>query len=132
MYIYICIFLTNTKKIFTKKQNVQKQLREINNLAQPYLLNISRTIKSFLNGQIKSLSLHFFSFQKVPFLSFNKQINLCCTDLTTMVFQTKLLSHCFSKSKNYGYETFQNVAPILHSVICFEMNTASITNKRLL
>ena len=32
----------------------------------------------------------------------------------------------------YGYETFQNVAPILHSVICSEMNTASITNKRLL
>ena len=74
----------------------------------------------------------YISFQKVPFLSFTKQINLCCTGLTTMAFQAKLLSHCFSKSKNYGYETFQNVAPILHSVICFEMNPASITNKRLL
>ena len=32
----------------------------------------------------------------------------------------------------YGYENFQNVAPILHSVICSEMNTASATKKRLL
>ena len=32
----------------------------------------------------------------------------------------------------YGHETFQNVAPILHSVISSEMNTASITNKSLL
>ena len=41
-----------------------------------------------------------------------------------MAFQAELLQ--------YGYETFQNVAPILHSVICFEINTASITNKKLL
>ena len=41
-----------------------------------------------------------------------------------MAFQAELLQ--------YGYETFQNVAPILYSVICFEMNTASITNKKLL
>ena len=32
----------------------------------------------------------------------------------------------------YGYKTFQNVTPILHSVICSEMNTVSVTNKRLL
>ena len=30
----------------------------------------------------------------------------------------------------YGYETSQNVAPILHSVICSEMDTAWITSKR--
>ena len=32
----------------------------------------------------------------------------------------------------YGYNTFQNVAPILHSVICSEINTALIENKQLL
>ena len=37
----------------------------------------------------------------------------------------------FCKFIQHGYETFQNVAPILRSVICSEMNTASITNKRL-
>ena len=37
---------------------------------------------------------------KVPFLSFTRQINLCCTGLKTMAFQAKLLSHCFSKSYN--------------------------------
>ena len=31
-------------------------------------------------------------------LSFTKQMNFCCTGLTTMAFQAKLLSHCFSKS----------------------------------
>ena len=35
----------------------------------------------------------------------------------------------FFKVMQYGYETFQNVAPILHTVICFEMNTASIQTK---
>ena len=35
-----------------------------------------------------------------------------------MAFQAKLLSHMFFKVIQYGYETFQNVAPILHSVIC--------------
>ena len=44
----------------------------------------------------------------------------------------------FFKVIQYGYETFQNVAPILHSVTSSEMNTASIkkatkkANKRLL
>ena len=30
----------------------------------------------------------------------------------------------FLKVIQYGYETHQNVAPILHCVICSEMNTA--------
>ena len=47
-----------------------------------------------------------------------------------MVFRAKLLSHSVFKIIQYGYETSQNVAPILHSVICVEMNTASMTNKR--
>ena len=38
----------------------------------------------------------------------------------------------FFKFIQYGYETFQNVALILHSVICSEMNAALVTNKRLL
>ena len=38
--------------------------------------------------------------RKVPFLSFTRQINLCCTGLKTMAFQAKLLSHCFSESYN--------------------------------
>ena len=46
-----------------------------------------------------------------------------------MALQAKLLSHCFLKS--CSIVNFQNVAPILHSNL-FEMNTASITNKRLL
>ena len=54
-----------TSKTFTKKYNVQEQLNKIYNLVLPYFLTISPTI-----CQIKSLSLHFFSFQKVPFLSF--------------------------------------------------------------
>ena len=29
----------------------------------------------------------------------------------------------------YGYVTFQNVAPILHPVICSEINTASLQTK---
>ena len=32
----------------------------------------------------------------------------------------------------YGYETFQNVASVMHSVICCEMNIDSITRNRLL
>ena len=68
--------------------------------------------------------------KKVPFLSFIRQINLCCTGLKTMAFQAKLLSQFF-KVIQYGYETLQNVAPIL-SVICSEINTASVANKRLL
>ena len=49
--------------------------------------------------QIKSLSLHFYSFQKVPFLSFTKQINLCCTGLiANIACQVKLFSHCFSEA----------------------------------
>ena len=54
----------------------------------PYCLAIPPNI-----CQIKSLSLHFFSFQKFPFLSFTKQINFSGTDLTTKAFQGKLLSH---------------------------------------
>ena len=93
----------------------------------PYpILTISLTI-----CQIKSLSLHFFSFQKVLFLSFPKQINFCGTGLITMAFRAKLPSHCF-KVIQYGYETFQNVDPILHSAICSKVNTASTTKKRLL
>ena len=38
----------------------------------------------------------------------------------------------FFKIIQYGYETFKNVAPILHAVTCSEMNTGSIRNKRLL
>ena len=38
----------------------------------------------------------------------------------------------FFKVIEYGYEIFQNVAPIMHCVICSEMNTALVTNKRLL
>ena len=44
-----------------------------------------------------------------------------------MALQAKLLRHCFSKS--CSILNFQNVAPILHSNL-FEMNTASITNKK--
>ena len=48
-----------------------------------------------------------------------------------MTFQAKLLGHSFSKL--YSMATFQDAAPISRSaVICSEMNTASITNKRLL
>ena len=49
-----------------------------------------------------------------------------------MAFQAKLLSYAFFKVIQYGYETSKNVAPILHSEICFEMNNASITDKGLL
>ena len=42
------------------------------------------------------------------------------------------LATMFFKVIQYGYETIQNAAPILHSVICSEINTASIKNKRLL
>ena len=38
----------------------------------------------------------------------------------------------FFKVIQNGYENLQNVTPILHSVICSEMNTNPITNKRLL
>ena len=38
----------------------------------------------------------------------------------------------FFEVMQYGYETFQIVAPILYPVICSQMNTSSITNKRLL
>ena len=38
----------------------------------------------------------------------------------------------FFKVMQYGYETFQNVAPILDSVIYSEMKTGSVTNNRLL
>ena len=36
----------------------------------------------------------------------------------------------FFKVIQYGYETFQNFAPIVNSVICSEMNTASLSNKK--
>ena len=72
---------------------MQEQLHEIYNFALPYFFTISPTLH-----QIKSLSLHFLSFQKVRFLSFTKQINFCGTGLITMAFQVKLLSHCFSMS----------------------------------
>ena len=49
-----------------------------------------------------------------------------------MVFTQSYLATMFFKVKKNGYETFQIVAPILHSVIRSEMNTASVTNKRLL
>ena len=45
------------------------------NLALPSFLTISPII-----CQIKYLSLHFFSFQKISFLSFAKQINFCGTN----------------------------------------------------
>ena len=54
------------------------------NLPYPIFLTISPTI-----CQIKSLSLHFFSFQKVSFLSFTKQTFV----VQTMLFHAKLLSH---------------------------------------
>ena len=38
----------------------------------------------------------------------------------------------FLKFIQYGYETFQNVVPILRYLICTEMYTALVTNKRLL
>ena len=81
--------------------------------------------------QIRLLSLHFLPILKVPlpFLSFTKQINLCGTNYGPSRKVTKPL--CFSKSQCV-YETFENVAPILHSVIYSEMNVASIINKRLL
>ena len=81
----------------------------------------------YRNNYIKetTLSNPISPFEKVPFVSFTKQINSCGADLTTMAFQAKLLSHCFSKSHSM-------VTPILQSEICSEMNTASITNNRLL
>ena len=45
-----------------------------------------------------------------------------------MALQAKLLSYCFSKSY-LGYETFQNVAPILHSAIFSEINTLQLQTK---
>ena len=45
---------------------------------------------------------------------------------------SKATKPLFFKFIQYGYETFQNVAPILHCVICSKMNTASVTNKSLL
>ena len=51
----------------------------------------------------------------IPF--FTNQINFCGTGLMYMALQAKLLSQFF-KVIQYSYETFQTVAPILHSVIC--------------
>ena len=62
---------------------MQEWLDEIYNLTLPYFLTISPSI-----CQIKSWSLNFFSFQKVSFLSFTKQIVV-----QTMTFQAKLLSY---------------------------------------
>ena len=47
-------------------------------------------------------------------------------------FKQSYLATMFFKVTQYGYETFHNVAPSLRSVICSEMNTALITNKKLL
>ena len=47
-------------------------------------------------------------------------------------FKQSYLATMFFKVIQHGHETFQNVAPILRSVICSEMNTAPIANKRLL
>ena len=51
-----------------------------------------------------------------------------------MALQAKLLSHCFSKS--CSIVTFQNVVPILHSVICLRWITnykqkAAVKRKRV-
>ena len=35
----------------------------------------------------------------------------------------------FFKVIRYGYETFQNVAPILHPVVCSMMNTVQLQKK---
>ena len=35
----------------------------------------------------------------------------------------------FFKVIRYGYETFQNVAPILHPVVCSVMNTVQLQKK---
>ena len=98
-------------------------MHEIYNFALHYVLTISPTI-----CQIKSLSLHFFSFQKYPFLLFTKQIKFCGTDYGL----SSNLVTMFFKVKQYGYETFENVTPILQSLICSDMNTDSVTNKMLL
>ena len=49
-----------------------------------------------------------------------------------MAFHVKLLMPCFSKSCSMVMKLSKNFASILHSVICSEINNASITNKRLL
>ena len=50
-----------------------------------------------------------------------------------MIFQEKLLIHYVFQSHTVWFnETFQNDASILDSAIFSEMNTAFITNKRLL
>ena len=72
------------------------------------------------------ISSHFKKFHSSPLLNkstFVKQ---------TIAFQAKLLSQYVFQSIQYGYETFQNITPILHSIICSERNIASITNKRQL
>ena len=87
-------------------------------------LTISPTI-----CQIKSLPLHFSHFKKF-YSSFLLDKKLLRYKLWP--FKQSYLATMIPKVLQYGYETFQNVAPVLHSVICSEMNTASITNKRLL
>ena len=79
------------------------------NLALPYFLTISTTC------QIKYLSYIFSYFKKVSSHSFTKQI------YKLWPFKQSNLATVFFKSIEYVYETFQNVAPILHP---------SIPNKR--
>ena len=81
------------------------------NLPYPIFLTISPTI-----CQIKSLSLHFFSFQKVSFLSFIKQINFCGTGLITMTFQAKLHSHYVFQSHIVWLRNFPKCCSI--SALC--------------
>ena len=47
-------------------------------------------------------------------------------------FASKAVEPLLFKIVQHGYETFQNVAPILHSVICSEMCTSPVTIKKLL
>ena len=48
----------------------------------------------------------------------------------TMAFQEKLPSHSSSDSYQAVMKLYKAFASILHTVICSDMNTASIRNKR--
>ena len=99
-------------------------------------------------AKLKSLSLHFFTFSKVSSLSQIKQINFCGTNCGLSSKTTKPKSSSMvtkhskmlrQQSKIKCLKTFtleldlsliSNKTPNLQSLICSEMDNASITNKR--
>ena len=94
-----CVYILNKYL-----SNVPMCIRNGNNF---YLFLLTSNLTHFFSifnwwSRFHFIKIHLIkmSKKKVPFLSFIRQINLCCTGLKTMAFQAKLLSHCFSKSYN--------------------------------